>query len=168
MRERLEGLEAAWREASAERPVVRRLEPWAHGLIAAARESLACRLDRQAGILLDRVQMRLDALLAMPGHDDGEIRLAAVWDSTGLPKPVGSDRSARVWRRVRALRAARLPFQGEYHPAARGLAWGPYNQQSAVAETLQAAARVDALWVDDFLEREKAMRALDELLGFKP
>lgn len=168
MRERLDGLEAAWREASAERPVARRFEPWARSLLAAARESLACRLERQAGLLADRVQARLDVLLAAPRHDHGEIRLETAWDSAGLPKPPGTDRSARVWRRVRALRAARLPFQGEQHPAARGLAWGPYNRQSAVAETLQAAARVDALWVDDFLEREKAMRALDELLGFKP
>lgn len=167
MRRRLEDLEAAWREAAARRPVVKRFEPWARTLLDAARESLTCRLERQAGLFLDRVQARLDALLALPAPDHQDLRLQAGWDPAGLPKPVGTDRQTRVWRRVRSLRAARLPFQGEHHPAAMGLAWGPYNRQSAVAEALKAAARIDPLWVDDFLEREKAMRLLDGLLGVK-
>lgn len=167
MRERLEQLEAAWQEAASQRPVAKRLEPWARTLLGAARESLTCRLERQAGLFLDRVQARLDGLMAMPLAANQDVRLETVWNADGLPKPVGTDRQTGVWRRVRSLRAARLPFQGEHHPAAMGLAWGPYNRQSAVAEALKAAAQVDPLWVDDFLEREKAMRILDGLLGAK-
>lgn len=167
MRERLERLEAAWLEAASRRPVAKRLEPWARTLLGAARESLTCRLERQAGLFLDRVQARLDGLLATPLAANQDVRLETVWSADGLPKPAGTDRQTRVWRRVRSLRAARLPFQGEHHPAAMGLAWGPYNRQSAVAEALKAAAQVDPLWVDDFLEREKAMRILDGLLGVK-
>jgi hypothetical protein len=167
VRERLERLEAAWREVAQRRPVAKRLEPWARTLLGAARESLTCRLERQAGLFLDRVQARLDDLSAIPLASNQDIRLEAAWNPEGLPKPVGGDRQERVWRRVRSLRAARLPFQGEHHPGAMGLAWGPYNRQSAVAEALKAAARLDPLWVDDFLEREKAMRTLDGLLGVK-
>jgi hypothetical protein len=58
-----------------------------------------------------------------------------------------------------------MPFQGEGHPQAQGLAWGPYNQQSAVAEALSAVAGVDPLWVDDLLERERSLRSIDRLLG---
>jgi hypothetical protein len=167
VRERLEQLEAAWLEAASQRPVAKRLEPWARTLLGAARESLTCRLERQAELLLDRVGTRLESLLAMPVSANQDIRLETVWKAEGLPKPPGADRQTRIWRRVRSLRAARLPFQGEHHPAAMGLAWGPYNRQSAVAEALKAAAQVDPLWVDDFLEREKAMRILDGLLGVK-
>jgi hypothetical protein len=167
VRERLEGLEAAWQEAARQRPVAKRLEPWARTLLAAARDSLTCRLEVQASLFMDRVQARLDGLLAMPLPGNQEIKLQASWNADGLPRPVGSERQTRVWRRVRSLRAARLPFQGEHHPGAMGLAWGPYNRQSAVAEALKAAAQIDPLWVDDFLEREKAMRILDGLLGAK-
>ena len=167
MRERLERLEAAWHEAAQQRPVVKRLEPWASALLGAARESLTCHLERQAGLFADRVQARLESLLAMPLPSNQEIRLETTWSPEGVPKPVSGDRQTRVWRRVRSLRAARLPFQGDQHPGAMGLAWGPYNRQSAVAEALKAAAQIDPLWVDDLLEREKAMRTLDGLLGVK-
>ena len=167
MRNRLEALEAQWQEAAQQRPVAKRLEPWARTLLAAARESLTCRLERQAGLFLDRVQAKLDGLLAKPLATSQDIRLQTGWNPEGLPPPASGERQARVWRRVRSLRAARLPFQGEHHPGAMGLAWGPYNRQSAVAEALKAAAQIDPLWVDDFLEREKAMRTLDGLLGAK-
>lgn len=167
MRDRLEQLETAWQEAAPARPVAKRWEAWAGSMLAAARESLTCHLDRQAGMLLDRVQSRLQQILDLPSVAHQELRLEARWNPEGLPKPPGNDRQTRVWRRVRSLRAARLPFQGEHSPEAMGLAWGPYNRQSAVAQVLKAAAQVDPLWVDDFLEREKAMRAMDSLLGLK-
>ena len=167
MRERLEPALEAWKEASGRSPVAKRLLPWAESVIGAARESASCGLERQAEALLTRVEARLDSVLAMPSQGGESAKLEAVWNPEGLPAAPGRDREARVWRRVRALRAARLPFQGDQHPAAMGLAWAPYNRQSAVAEALKLAAKVDALWVDDFLEREKAMRALDGILGGK-
>lgn len=167
MRDRLERTSSSWREAAERSPVAKRLEPWADSLLAAARESLACGLEVQARGLAERVEARLESVLAMPSHDSEPTKLEAEWKTDGLPATPGRDRETKVWRRVRALRAVRLPFQGEQHPAAMGLAWGPYNRQSAVAEALKAAARVDPLWVDDFLEREKAMRALDGILGGK-
>ena len=158
---------ARWQEVAKDQPVARRFLSWAESLIGSARESASCGLDRQAQLLLDRTTIRLESILAMPSAGPEDAALAAAWDPSGLPRMASGERQARVWRRVRSLRAARLPFQGEHHPAAMGLAWGPYNRQSAVAEALKAAAQVDPLWVDDFLEREKAMRALDGLLGFK-
>lgn len=166
-RESLDAAQARWQEAAKTQPVANRFLPWAETMIGAARESAICGLEKQADILLGRTLSRLDQILAMPSSNSEEVALVAVWDSNGLPKPSSSERQAKVWRRVRSLRAARLPFQGEHHPGAMGLAWGPYNRQSAVAESLKAAAQVDPLWVDDFLEREKAMRALDGLLGLK-
>lgn len=167
MRERLEQALEDWREAAGRQPVARRLLPWAQSLLAAAQESATCGLGIQAEALLERAVSRLAAVQALPTGDDSEAKLATVWDASGLPSASTRERQTGVWRRVRALRAARLPFQGEHHPAAMGLAWGPYNQQSAVAEALKGAALVDPLWVDDFLEREKAMRALDALLGLR-
>ncbi len=167
MRERLEQGLDDWREAAGKLPVAKRLLPWAESLLAAAQESATCGLETQADALLVRAMARLAAIKALPSRDSSEVRLATEWDASGLPSTSTRERQTGVWRRVRALRAARLPFQGEHHPAARGLAWGPYNQQSAVAEALKGAALVDPLWVDDFLEREKAMRALDALLGGK-
>jgi len=167
LREELDAVQTRWQEAAKTQPVANRFLPWAETLIGAARESATCGLVKQAEMLLGRVDARLGQILSMPSHGDDEVALTAAWDSNGLPKPVSGERQAKVWRRVRSLRAARLPFQGEHHPGAMGLAWGPYNRQSAVAEALKAAAQVDPLWVDDFLEREKAMRALDGLLGFK-
>jgi len=167
LRERLEQALEDWREAAGRQPVAKRLLPWAQSLLAAAQESATCGLETQADALLERAMSRLAAVQALPTGDDSEVKLATVWDASGLPSASTRERQTGVWRRVRALRAARLPFQGEHHPAAMGLAWGPYNQQSAVAEALKGAALVDPLWVDDFLEREKAMRALDALLGLK-
>ena len=165
LRERLDQAQAAWQEAK--HPVARRLLPWATSMLAAARESLQCGLDRQTEVLLERVLARLASIGSLESQTKDEANLLTLWDGSGLPAAPTGDRQARVYRKVRSMRAARLPFQGEFHPEAMGLAWGPYNQQSAVAEALKAAARVDPLWVDDFLEREKAMRSLDELLGQK-
>ncbi len=167
MNERLDKVWADWQELAKIRPIAARFLPWAESLLAAARESAVCGLDRQAELLLARIQARADSIGTAPFESDKEVRLEAVWNPKGLPPPANPQRQARVWRKIRSLRSARLPFQGEHHPAAMGLAWGPYNQQSAVAEALKAAASVDPLWVDDFLEREKAMRALDGLLGMK-
>ncbi len=167
MRERLEQALQDWRDAAGRQPVAKRLLPWAESLLAAAQESATCGLGIQAEALLERAMSRLATIQALPSGDRSEVKLSAAWDASGLPAASTRERQTGVWRRVRALRAARLPFQGEHHPAAMGLAWGPYNQQSAVAEALKGAALVDPLWVDDFLEREKAMRALDALLGLK-
>lgn len=167
MHERLEQGLDDWRQAAGKLPVAKRLLPWAESLLAAAQESATCGLETQAKALLERAMSRLVGIKALPSGDLSEVKLATEWDASGLPTTSSRERQTGVWRRVRALRAARLPFQGEHHPAAMGLAWGPYNQQSAVAEALKGAALVDPLWVDDFLEREKAMRALDALLGGK-
>ncbi|MEN9309024.1 MAG: hypothetical protein RL173_2956, partial [Fibrobacterota bacterium] len=167
LRESLDAVQARWQEAAKAQPLANRFLSWAETLIGAARESATCGLVKQAEILQDRANARLDQILSMPSSNKEVVALTAAWDPAGLPKPASGERQAKVWRRVRSLRAARLPFQGEHHPGAMGLAWGPYNRQSAVAEALKAAAQVDPLWVDDFLEREKAMRALDGLLGLK-
>jgi len=161
----VENLALRWNEATANHPVVRRFLPWAESLLDAARVSAGCGLDFQADLLAQRVENRLEKLLSIPVYT-GEVEpLDLRWESQGLPQDPDGKRQERLWRRVRSMRSHRLPFQGEGHPEAQGLAWGPYNQQSAVAEALSAVAAVDPLWVDDLLERERSLRSIDRLLG---
>lgn len=165
MREDLQDLSRRWTEAAQAHPVVRRLLPWAESLLDAADISRTCGLDAQARDIAARVEARLEAVVAKPSIHQAPPDLAADWNSQGLPSEPDSKRQERLWRRVRSLRAHRLPFAGEGHPREQGLAWGPYNRQSAVAEALSAMAGVDPLWVDELLERERAMRTVDSLLG---
>jgi len=160
-----EGLALRWTEAAADHPVVRRFLPWAESLLDAVRVSAGCGLEIQADLLVRRAQKRLDVLLAIPVRTGEAEPLAVQWESRGLPSDPDARRQEGLWRRVRSMRSHRLPFQGEGHPQAQGLAWGPYNQQSAVAEALSAVAGVDPLWVDDLLERERSLRSIDRLLG---
>lgn len=119
----------------------------------------------QERLLLGKVHKRLEELLAKPGSSRQKIELSCGWNPEGLPAFPSRSRQEALWRKVRLLRAHRQPFRGEGHPEFRGLAWGPYNRQSSVAEALSAAAKVDPLWVDDFLERERSLRLIDVLLG---
>lgn len=158
-------LSRRWEQSAATHPVVRRFLPWANRLLDAASVSRACGLERQADQLLHRVATRLETLLARPDLSREEVRLASTWSAEGLSGAPSRSRQEALWRKVRLLRAQRQPFRGEGHPGFRGLAWGPYNRQSSVAEALSAAAKVDPLWVDDFLERERSLRLIDQLLG---
>ena len=165
MRMDLETLSVRWTESAAQHPVVRRFLPWAESLLDAARVSAGCGLECQARLLALRAEKRLGSLLSIPVQT-GEVEPISVrWDGDGLPVAPDSRRQDRLWRRVRSMRSHRMPFQGEGHPEAQGLAWGPYNRQSAVAEALSAVAGVDPLWVDDLLERERSLRSVDRLLG---
>lgn len=154
----IEALEGRW-EALAGPSA--RLVPWARSLLQAARLSLACGLDAQAAVLVER------AAKAFPARSETARRpeLKSSWSVEGLPKAPSIRREEAQWRRIRSLRASRRPYDGAQHPGKQGLAWGPYNRASAVVEALEAAARVDPLWVDDILERERASGAIDALLG---
>lgn len=133
-------------------------------MLSAAERSAACGLFDQAA----RIVARIEAVLPddAPRHQKPELH--GDWNIPGGSiDPKGSLRSREeaLWRRVRKLRASRRPYDGAQHPGRQGLAWGPYNRTSAVVEALEAAARVDPLWVDDLLERERAAGAIDRLLG---
>ncbi|HNY31786.1 MAG TPA: hypothetical protein PKO15_12940 [Fibrobacteria bacterium] len=158
-------LSRRWQEVAQSHPVARRFLPWAMRLLDAAAVSRSCGLDSQAERLEGRVKVRLDELLARPGSTQVKMELDSTWSPEGLAVWPTRSRQETLWRKVRLLRAQRQPFRGEGHPGFRGLAWGPYNRQSSVAEALSAAAKVDPLWVDDFLERERSMRLIDTLLG---
>lgn len=155
----------AWETLAKEHPVASRLLPWAKRLVDASRVSRSCGLETQAVLLERRVAARLAEISAQQVVGAGNVELEARWNADGLPSAPVPERQTRLWRRVRSMRAERMPFRGEGHPGFQGLAWGPYNRQSAVAELLSAAAKIDPLWVDDFLERERAMRTIDRLLG---
>ena len=165
MKSDIEALSGRWSEAAEHHPVVRRFLPWAGSLLDAARVSAGCGLDFQAELLALRAGTRLDSLLSVPVRASEVEPLSEGWKSAGLPVAPEADRQQRLWRRVRSMRSRRMPFRGEGHPEAKGLAWGPYNRQSAVAEALSAVASVDPLWVDDLLERERSLRTIDALLG---
>ena len=156
---RIEEMRGRWDAAKG--AVVERMRPWAMRLIDAARTSLACGLEAQAFALIERVECHF------PKDVEGPRRIAfqVSWNVEGLPRAPSIEREKTLWRRVRALRSARRPYDGVQHPGRQGLAWGPYNRASAVIETLELAARIDPLWVDDFLERERAAGAIDHLLG---
>ncbi len=154
-----------WQDAAATRPVARRLLPWAQRLLDATSVSSACGLSAQADVIATRVLRRLEEILRQPSTSQEKAALTSGWNPDGLAPSPSRSRQESVWRRVRLLRAHRQPFRGEGHPEFRGLAWGPYNRQSSVAEALSAAAKVDPLWVDDFLERERSLRLIDALLG---
>jgi hypothetical protein len=161
----IEALSGLWSEAAGHHPVARRFLPWAESMLDAARISAGCGLEFQTEVLVTRVQGRLESLLSIPVHTGDVESIPVVWESAGLPSAPENDRQQRIWRRVRSMRSHRMPFRGEGHPEAQGLAWGPYNRQSAVAEALSAVASVDPLWVDDLLERERSLRTVDALLG---
>lgn len=152
-------LEARWAEVRG--PGAKALQAWAQGLLQAARTSLACGLSVQARLLLEKAEARLPAGVQGPR----KLRLEAAWSPVGLPSRPSAKREEAQWRRIRSLRSARRPYDGAQHPGRHGLAWGPYNRASAVVEALEQSARRDALWVDDFLERERAAGAIDRLLG---
>ncbi|HXP90285.1 MAG TPA: hypothetical protein VN931_05075 [Fibrobacteria bacterium] len=154
-----------WEEAASTHPVVGRFLPWALTLLDAARVSAGCDLGFQADRLLAKARRRLENLLETPVGSGRIEPLEVRWEAPELPKKPDGMRQERLGRRVRSMRSHRLPFRGEGHPQARGLAWGPYNRQSAVAEALSAVAAVDPLWVDDLLERERSLRSIDLLLG---
>ncbi len=154
-----------WTAAAEDHPVVRRFLPWAESLLDAARVSTGCGLDFQAHLLAQSAEKRLDRLLSIPVQTRQIEPLTVRWESEGLVPAPDARRQERLGRRVRSMRSHRMPFRGEGHPQAQGLAWGPYNHQSAVAEALSAVAGVDPLWVDDLLERERSLRAIDALLG---
>ncbi|MBK9575718.1 MAG: hypothetical protein IPK50_21340 [Fibrobacterota bacterium] len=158
-------LSRRWQEAASTRPAARRFLSWAQRLLDAAMVSQACGLTAQADHLADKARVRLEAILAQPSTARDKIELTSGWNPDGLAPNPARSRQEALWRRVRLLRAHRQPFRGEGHPEFRGLAWGPYNRQSSVAEALSAAAKVDPLWVDDFLERERSLRLIDGLLG---
>lgn len=134
-------------------------------MLDAASVSATCGMALQERLLLGKVHKRLEELLARPETSREKLELACGWNPEGLSVPPPRSRQEALWRKVRLLRAHRQPFRGEGHPEFRGLAWGPYNRQSSVAEALSAAAKVDPLWVDDFLERERSLRLIDGLLG---
>jgi len=161
----LDELAREWEGAAATHPVVARFLPWAHTLLDAARTSAACDLEFQADRLAARARKRLETLLEIPVPTGRIAPLDVRWTPGDLPAKPDPRRQERLGRRVRSMRSHRLPFRGEGHPKARGLAWGPYNRQSAVAEALSAIASVDPLWVDDLLERERSLRTIDLLLG---
>lgn len=161
----IEEIDRRWSEASEQHPVVRRLRPWAHSILEAARVSAVCGLHDQADQLALRASRRLETAREIPVPDAAARPLAARWDSRELPPSPDDRRRKDLSRKVRSLRSHRLPFSGQGHPKARGLAWGPYNQQSALAEALSAIAAADPLWVDDLLERERTLRSIDRLLG---
>lgn len=160
-----EDLSRRWAELAAANPAARRLLPWAESLLDAARVSRTCGLEGQAQDIEGRVLRRLESVQSRPSLSQEPPRLSSDWASAGLPTSPDPRRTEWLWRRVRSLRARRLPFAGEGHPREQGLAWGPYNRQSAVAESLSSIASVDPLWVDDLLERERALRSIDKLLG---
>lgn len=153
--------EARARWDNAEGEGARRMRPWAARMLDAAETSLSCGLEAQAGLLLDRVEGRF------PKDAEGSRQIAfqTAWKSEGLPRAPSAEREKALWRKVRTLRSARRPYDGAQHPERQGLAWGPYNRASAVVETLELAARIDPLWVDDIIERERAAGAIDHLLG---
>lgn len=156
----IEALEARWREVTG--PSAGKLRVWAGALLHAARISQACGLEPQARELVSRCASRL------PTNDPSRAAkptLGVSWNREGLPKEPSLRREEAQWRRIRSLRASRRPYDGAQHPGKQGLAWGPYNRASAVVEALEAAARIDPLWVDDVLERERAAGAIDSLLG---
>jgi len=155
----LEALERQW--ADVRGPGAEALKGWAASLLQAARTSLACGLEAQAALLLEKARARLPVGSA----DRRKLELGVAWSPRGLPGVPSARREEAQWRRVRSLRSARRPYDGVHHPGRQGLAWGPYNRASAVVEALETAARRDALWVDDFLERERAAGAIDRLLG---
>lgn len=159
MSPRLEELALRWESAGG--PGAARMKPWAARMLEAARSSRSCGLDAQVDELLDRLER------ALPAEVEGPRRIAfdASWKSDSLPSGASPRREEELWRRVRALRAARRPYDGAQHPGRKGLAWGPYNRASAVIETLERAAAIDPLWVDDFIERERAAGAIEALLG---
>jgi hypothetical protein len=152
-------LEARWAEARG--PGATALRAWASAILQAARTSLACGLSTQARLLLDKAAARLP----VGGQGPRRLELGATWNPKDLPVRPSARREEAQWRRIRSLRSARRPYDGSQHPGRQGLAWGPYNRASAVVEALENAARRDALWVDDFLERERATGAIDRLLG---
>jgi len=137
------------------------LKKWAITLIQAARASLSCGLEAQARVLMERAESRLPTHVESPKC----VELKVSWNAEGLPRTPSIRREEAQWRQVRSLRSARRPYDGAQHPGKQGLAWGPYNRASAVVEALEAAARIDPLWVDDFLERERASASIDHLLG---
>lgn len=153
--------EARTRWENAEGEGVRRMRPWAARMLDAAATSLSCGLQAQAENLLARVEARFPKDVEGPR----QIAFQVAWKSDGLPRTPSTEREKTLWRKVRSLRSARRPYDGAQHPERRGLAWGPYNRASAVVETLELAARIDPLWVDDFIERERAAGAIDHLLG---
>lgn len=155
----IEQAEASWKASQG--PSSARSRVWGLSLLEAARVSLACGLERQARLLLDRSVARLPADTLMASKPE----LSASWNREGLPREPSLRREEAQWRRIRSLRASRRPYDGAQHPGRHGLAWGPYNRASAMVEALEAAAAVDPLWVDDVLERERAAGAIDVLLG---
>lgn len=159
MIEEIERAEASW--TSSQGPSSARLRSWGLSLLEAARMSLACGLERQARLLLDRSIARLPPQTLLASRPE----LSTSWNREGLPKEPSLRREEAQWRRIRSLRASRRPYDGAQHPGKQGLAWGPYNRASAMVEALEAAACVDPLWVDDVLERERAAGAIDALLG---
>jgi hypothetical protein len=161
----IEEIDRLWEESSRRHPVVQRLLPWARSLLDAARLSAGCGLPDQADRLAEHARDRLERIEAIPVPESAFAPLTVQWDPRQLPSPASDLRRENLSRRVRSLRAHRMPFSGQGHPKARGLAWGPYNQQSALAEALSAIAAADPLWVDDLLERERSLRAIDRLLG---
>jgi hypothetical protein len=154
-----------WEEAASTHPVVGRFLPWARILLDAARVSARCGLEFQANRLAAKAQRKLESLLEIPVRSGRIAPLDVRWEVRDLPQKSDGKRQERLGRRVRSMRSHRLPFRGEGHPQVRGLAWGPYNRQSAVAEALSALAAVDPLWVDDLLERERSLRSIELLLG---
>ena len=153
--------EARTRWENAEGEGVQRMRLWAERMLDAAETSLSCGMQAQAELLLERVEGRF------PKDVEGsrQIVFQTAWKSDGLPRAPSADREKTLWRKVRTLRSARRPYDGAQHPERHGLAWGPYNRASAVVETLELAARIDPLWVDDIIERERAAGAIDHLLG---
>lgn len=168
MADPLEALRARWQQAAQSHPVARRFLPWAERLLDGAEVSRTCSLSAQADILLDRVSRRLESIETSCVSGREPVSLSVGWSSDGLPPAPDIRRVESLHRQVRTLRAHRMPFRGEGHPGFRGLAWGPYNRQSAVAEALSAVAALDPLRVDDILERERSLRAIDSLLGLAP
>lgn len=159
MIERIDALAARWEAAPGGGAA--RMKPWAARMLEAARTSFACGLAAQAERLLERVERALPPLTEGPRT----IAIHVAWNAGGLPSTPVVKREEELWRMVRFLRSKRRPYDGAQHPGRRGLAWGPYNRASAVVEMLECAARVDPLWVDDFLERDRAAGAIDRLLG---
>lgn len=159
MIEEIERVEALWKSSGG--PSAEKLRAWGLALLDAARMSAACGLERQARQLLERSASRLPPEAPLVP----KASLATSWNRDGLPKEPSMRREEAQWRRIRSLRASRRPYDGAQHPGKHGLAWGPYNRASAVVEALEASAGVDALWVDDVLERERAAGAIDALLG---
>lgn len=115
-----------------------------------------------------RARRRLESVSRIDARQDGRprSRLETTWNPDGIPRPDPA-REEALWRRLRAAKARRTPYRGENHPARQGIEWGPYNRTSALVEALERAGEVDALWVDEFVERHRTLLTIERMLGAK-